>query len=167
MSEVTGDGRFFLRRVAFSLVAVATLSVVVSCGGAEENSRAEPREMRRGEPPRELVRTHDLRLPRHATRVSYLEDDGWSSHGMFLTFRLPRKDVPGFLRKNRIPEEELRPGFHVTEAERVGWRARPGRKYRSGASSGVSGTPVPPTYRVGLDVTDPSWTTVYLVSVTD
>ncbi|MGK4907729.1 hypothetical protein [Streptomyces albus] len=140
--------------------------LVGGTGCAEEKSApAEPR-MQRGLPSAKVLRLHQLSVPSGARHVAYARDDGWSSYGLALTFRVPECRLDGFLRAARVPNSSLRRGYFLGDVatEQTGWKKRAGRSYVKGSSPGTRASA--PRHDVTVDMTDrPREVTVYVTSV--
>ncbi|MDJ1133252.1 hypothetical protein [Streptomyces iconiensis] len=151
--------------------AVLLLASVAGCGGQEkaapeEKPKAAAPRLQHGAPPAKVLKLHQLALPPEARRVAYVQDNGWSSYGLALSFQIPESRLAAFLREARVPKSSLEPGFYLEDVgtETAGWKKRPGRNYLSGVSTGTR-TPAP-SHDITIDVTDrPERVTVYVTSV--
>ncbi|MFE0734944.1 hypothetical protein [Streptomyces sp. NPDC058855] len=171
-----GHGHMIRRRWLTAVIIVLLVGIpagylVISAGQSRDSGRDKEREssvvgLQDNWPSQMKRRVFEVPIPRGAWDVSYYETSNWKTSRLYVRFTTTATGLDTFLAESGASRAELTPG-RVTVGERdadiVGWTFGP-----DAAWSGTTVTrerPRPAT-DVTVDLTDPAFPQVYVVSTT-
>ncbi|MFJ7069989.1 hypothetical protein [Streptomyces sp. NPDC101115] len=169
-------GHMLRRRVLTLLTIVLLIGVpagylVISAGQSRDSGRDKEREssvvgLQDNRPSQMKRRVFEVPVPSDAWNVAYYETSNWKTSRLYVQFTTTAGGLDTFLHDSGAGRNALQPG-EVTVGERdadiVGWNFTPDRGW-SGAT--VKRERPRPTSDITVDLTDPAFPRVYVVSTT-
>ncbi|MFJ9811762.1 hypothetical protein ACIRTB_26405 [Streptomyces sp. NPDC101158] len=171
------DRRHMLRRRFLTLLTIVLLVgvpagyLVISAGQSRDSGIDKEREssasgLQDNWPSQMKRRVFEVPVPSDAWNVSYYETSNWKTSRLYVQFTTTAAGLDAYLHDSGTSRAALTPGdltVGTRDAEIVGWDFRPDR--------GWSGTSVDreeprPTSDITVDLTDPAFPRVYVVSTT-
>ncbi|MFJ3901744.1 hypothetical protein [Streptomyces sp. NPDC090025] len=169
-------GRMLRRRVLTLLTIVLLIGVpagylLISAGQSRDSGRDKEREssvvgLQDNWPSQMKRRVYEIPIPSRAWHVAYYETSNWKTSRLYVEFTTTAGALDTFLEESGTSRAALQPGTVTVsdrDAEIVGWRFTP-----DAAWSGVTVTREEPrpTSDITIDLADPAFPRVYVVSAT-
>ncbi|MGW7304798.1 hypothetical protein ACWGI1_04370 [Streptomyces sp. NPDC054835] len=170
------DRRHMLRRRWLTAITIVLLVgipagyLVISAGQSRDSGRDKEREssaagLQHNWPSQMKRRVFEIPIPTGAWDVSYYETSNWKTSRLYVQFTTTANGLDSYLHDSGTSRSALTPGVSVGDHDAgiVGWDFVPAHSW---TGTTVSRERPRPTSDITVDLTDPAFPRVYVVSAT-